>query len=513
MSDFSGLLPYKRHHSSVLTLHETIFSQTERNQRMEHESLKASATQIAEKIRRREWTSRSVVDAHIAKIVAVNPVLNAVVAQRFEQARAEADAVDAKLDAGFDGEIPAFYGVPCTIKEAIGVEGMPITSGLLARRGRTSAVDSSVVARLRAAGAIPLGVTNVSELCMWMESNNFVYGRTNNAYKLDRTCGGSSGGEGAIVGVGASPFGLGSDIGGSIRMPAFFNGVFGHKPSGAMVPLTGQFPVPSGRARRMHATGPLCRRAEDLYPLLKILAGPDGQDPDCVEVPLSDPKTVRIDRLRVIIADEPSPMFASDSLRETVQKTANALAAMGATIERRPLPRLRKSLEIWAACMGAAGGPSFSSMLGEGTPVRGGIEFLKGLFGRSNYTVPASGLAFIEKLPELLPDTSSKSLAETQALREELDNLLGDDGVLLFPPHARVAPKHGRALMVPVRFGFTAVFNAVELPVTAVPCGFDDEGVPLGVQVVGAYGRDHLTIATAMALETACGGWVSPGWC
>ncbi len=480
---------------------------------MEHASLNASAVSIAEKIRNREWSSREVVDAHIAKIVAVNPVLNAVVAERFDLARGEADLVDARLESTNASDLPPFYGVPCTIKEAIALEGMPHTSGLLARRGRVSHSDSSVVARLRAAGAIPLGVTNVSELCMWMESNNFVYGRTANAHKLDRTCGGSSGGEGAIVGVGASPFGLGSDIGGSIRMPAFFNGVFGHKPSGAMVPLTGQFPAPTGRARRMHATGPLCRRAEDLYPLMKVIAGPDGQDPDCVDVPLHDPRSVKIDALRVIVVDEPCPMFASDSLRGAVTKTADALANMGARVERRPMPRLRHSLEIWAACLGTSGGPSFASMLGEGVPVRGGIEFLKGLLGRSNYTVPASGLAFIEKLPHLLPDTSSKSLAETLALREELDALLGDDGVLLFPPHATVAPKHGRALLVPIRFGFTAIFNAVELPVTAVPCGFDEQGVPLGVQVVGAYGRDHLTIAAAMALESACGGWVTPGWC
>jgi fatty acid amide hydrolase 2 len=487
---------------------------------MEHASLYASATYIAEMIRTREWSSREVVDAHIRKVVAVNPTINAVVAQRFEAARAEADAVDRVLDErslskshALGEQLPPLYGVPCTIKEAIALEGMPHTSGLLARRGRISPTDATAVARLRKAGAIALGVTNVSELCMWMESNNFVYGRTSNAYKTDRTCGGSSGGEGAIVGVGASPFGLGSDIGGSIRMPAFFNGVFGHKPSGAMVPLTGQFPSPSGRARRMHSTGPLCRRAEDLYPLLKIIAGADGIDPDCVDLPLHDPKSVRMDALRVIVADEPCPMYASASLRASVTKTADALAAMGAKVEHHKLPRLRRALELWAACMHEAGGPSFASMLGEGTPIRGGIEFLKGLFGRSNYTVPAAGLAFIEKLPALLPDTSAKSLADTQALRQELDQLLGDDGVLLFPPHAQVAPIHGRALWLPIRFGFTAVFNAVELPVTAVPCGLDNDGVPLGVQVVGAYGRDHLTIAAAQALETACGGWVAPGWC
>src|SRR5207237_4871758 len=144
------------------------------------------------------------------------------------------------------------------------------------------------VGGLRAAGAIPLGVTNLSELCMWMESNNRVYGRTGNAYDPRRTAGGSSGGEGAIVGAAGAPFGLGSDIGGSIRMPAFFNGVFGHKPTGGLVPNSGQFPMAHGPALRYLTTGPIARHAEDLMPLLRILAGPDGDDAGCVAMELGD---------------------------------------------------------------------------------------------------------------------------------------------------------------------------------------------------------------------------------
>src|SRR5262249_8717417 len=152
------------------------------------------------------------------------------------------------------------------------------TGGLYARRGKPATRDATAVKRLRAAGAIPLGVTNVSELCMWMESANTVYGRTSNPYDLARTPGGRSGGEGAIVGAGASPVGLGSDVGGSIRMPAFFCGVFGHKPTGGLIPNTGQFPIAENDALRYLTTGPLCRRAEDLWPIVRTLAGPDGED-------------------------------------------------------------------------------------------------------------------------------------------------------------------------------------------------------------------------------------------
>lgn len=229
----------------------------------------ASAVALARRIRERSVTARAVVDAHIAHLERCNPTLNALVADRFAEARAEADLADEAVRRG--APLGPLHGVPCTIKEAFALTGMPNTSGLVARKGLRATRDATAVQRLRAAGAIPLGVTNVSELCMWMESDNRVYGRSNNPYDPRRIVGGSSGGEGAVVGAGGAPFGLGSDIGGSIRMPAFFNGVFGHKPSAGLVPGSGQFPMATGAATRYLTTGPLARRAEDLYPLLSVM--------------------------------------------------------------------------------------------------------------------------------------------------------------------------------------------------------------------------------------------------
>src|SRR5262245_58857220 len=176
--------------------------------------LSVSATELASRIRRRELSSLEVVDAHIAHLQRHNPVLNAVVCDRFDAARDEARAADARCAAGAD--LPPLHGVPCTIKESFALTGMPNTSGLVARKGLLSTADATAVRKVRAAGAIPLGVTNVSELCMWMESHNNVYGRTNNPYDPGRIVGGSSGGEGAAIGAGGSPFGVGSDVGGSI---------------------------------------------------------------------------------------------------------------------------------------------------------------------------------------------------------------------------------------------------------------------------------------------------------
>jgi fatty acid amide hydrolase 2 len=198
-----------------------------------------SAVDLAASIRARELSARQVVDAHIALIEARNPEVNALIATRFDEARAEADAAD-KLLGSRRGrkDPPPLLGVPCTIKESFGLAGMPQTSGSIARKDVVATQSATAVQRLVDAGAICLGVTNTSELTLWIESENRVWGRTNNAYDPDRTAGGSSGGEGASIGSGFAPIGLGTDFGGSIRLPAFFNGVFGHKPTGCLVPHT-----------------------------------------------------------------------------------------------------------------------------------------------------------------------------------------------------------------------------------------------------------------------------------
>ncbi len=295
------------------------------------------------------------VEAHLARIEAVNPVINAVVARRYAEARVEADAADARVAAATDdaarAALPPYLGVPCTIKECFALSGMPQSSGLVARKDFIAGDDAITVARLRAAGAIPLGVTNVSELCMWYESNNRVYGRTNNPYDPSRIVGGSSGGEGAIIGAGGSPFGLGSDVGGSIRMPAFFNGVFGHKPTGGLVPGSGQYPAAHGESTRIVATGPLCRRADDLWPLVQILAGPDGLDEGATAMALGDPAVVRLDRLTVLDVEDNGLNPVHRELKVAQARVAEALARAGARIRRVRFPSLRRSFDIWSSTL------------------------------------------------------------------------------------------------------------------------------------------------------------------
>jgi fatty acid amide hydrolase 2 len=401
--------------------------------------------------------------------------------------------------------------VPCTIKECFEVEGLPQTGGLHARRNHLAKRDAPTVARLRAAGAIPLGITNVSELCMWMESDNVVYGRTNNPHDPAHIVGGSSGGEGAIIGAGASPFGLGSDIGGSIRMPAFFNGVFGHKPTGGAVPNSGQFPASENEALRYQTVGPLCRRAEDLPLLHSILAGPDGEDPECVAMELGDPRGVDVSKLTVLSVPDDGRTPVSPALRAAQAKAAAHLASLGAKVREVRFEGLRDALEIWSAMLQGAQGTPFSTLMGNGEEdVAFGPELLRFALGQSHHTLPAIALNGLEKVTKRFEGRSRTMRERGRALRAALDEALGEGAVMLYPPYATVAPRHGVPLLWPFLWVYTAILNVMELPVTQVPLGLDRGGLPLGVQVAAARGQDHLTMAVALELERAFGGFRMP---
>jgi amidase len=254
-----------------------------------HDVIYASATTLARAIRAKEISSVEVVQAFLERIAAVNPALNAVVQLRAEAALAEARAADAALA---HGQIMGpLHGVPMTIKDSLDTAGVITTGGTTGRATYVPAQDATVVARLRAAGAILLGKTNTPELTLWGETDNLVYGRTNNPYDLTRTPGGSSGGAAAIIAAGGSPLDIGSDTRGSIRLPAHFTGIAGIKPTSGRVPRTGHIvPWGLGAVDALTQLGPLARYVEDLVLILPLICGPDWQDPAMVPMPLGDPR-------------------------------------------------------------------------------------------------------------------------------------------------------------------------------------------------------------------------------
>ncbi|XP_048039872.1 fatty-acid amide hydrolase 2-B [Megalobrama amblycephala] len=479
--------------------------------------LTLSAVQLAEKIRRREVTSVEVVQAYIDRIQEVNPLLNALVKDRFSSALQEAAHADKIIEEENGGEevlrnrFP-LLGVPLSVKESFALQGMPNSGGLKSRARVLASVDAPSVALLKRAGAIPLGVTNTSELCMWMESSNHLYGITSNPYDLERMCGGSSGGEGSIIGGGASVIGIGSDIGGSIRMPCFFNGIFGHKPSQDVVSNDGQFPESSGLQNDYLGSGPMCRYAEDLLPLLKIMAGPTADK-------LFLSKEVDLKKLRffTVVDDGGSPLTSpvDKQLIEAQKRVAARIEAdLGVTVKEVSFPQLKYSFQIWDTFLALPdkdGKPpqAFVEQMADGGSVWPVWELIKRMFGRSEHTVAAIGLALMESSHSSKP--SQFILKQKEELQREMEDLLGTDGVLFYPSHPLLAPKHHHPLFTPFNAGYTGILNILGLPVTQCPLGLSKERLPLGVQVVAGKLQDRLPLAVALYLEKTFGGWVDPG--
>ena len=468
-----------------------------------------SALELASAIRTGELGAREVVEAHIELLERQAPRINAIAVDRFESARTEADAADRRVAVATEPDaLPPLLGVPFTVKESIALQGMPSSAGLIARRDHRSSDSAPVVQRLLDAGAIPLGVTNTSELTLWIESYNPLYGRTNNAYDPTRTAGGSSGGEGAAVGSGGSPFGLASDIAGSIRIPAQFNGVFGHKPSTGTVPNTAMYPPSEGPAGRMLGVGPIARRAADLMPVLRLIAGPDGADPLVREVTLGDPGEVSIEGLRVVTVEDTGLTGLSQELRDARERAVGALVALGARPRRVTLRSWRTAILPYLITLQAGSSGSTSGLIVEAGGERPTWRTL--LSPRAPYTLPVRIALAAGMLPESADSATQERLIEDgRRFAEELIDAIGD-GVLLHPAHPRVAPRHGQTVGRLWLITPAAVFNLAGVPVTQVPLGLSGGGLPLGVQVAAGIDRDHVSIAVAIALERAFGGWVPP---
>lgn len=474
-----------------------------------------SASSLALKIRTQKVTSEEVVRAFIDRIKVVNPIINSVVDHRFDEALEEARKVDEHIKSGETTVaelelVTPFLGVPFTIKDCMAVKGLKNTAGLVKRKNIVADFDADVVSLMKKAGAIILAVTNVSELCMWWESNNNVYGRSRNPYDTRRTVGGSSGGEAATLSAACSPIGIGSDVGGSIRIPSYFNGIFGHKPSTGIVSNFGQQPVALQVVDTFLVTGPMSRFCADLLPMYRVLAA------DNINKLKLDTK-VNVSKLRYFYIDSlgkhPLLPHVHPDVKAAQLKVVNHFQnAHGLSVEKLNLPKLYHSIEIWSVAMSTGGNPLFSQELallkGKIDPLR---ELFKWFIGLSEHTLIAILLCVTEyvTLPAEHP-FSRKLLSLKDELLQELKDVLGDDGILFIPPQPAAALYHSEPICKPFSVAYTAIFNILGLPVTQVPLGLGSWGVPLGIQVVGNLHKDHLTLAVAAELERAFGGWVSP---
>ncbi len=459
-----------------------------------------------------EVSSTEVVEAHIARIVQVDPYIHAMAQTTFDRARREAADADRRLAAKDRGPIPPFLGVPFTLKEHYAAKGLPQTGGLLARRHAIAPEDSAPMARMAEAGFILLGTTNVPEGLTWYETTNPVYGRTANPWDTTRIPGGSSGGESAIIGAGGSPVGIGGDIGGSIRNPAFFCGVAGHKPSGGVVPETGAWPGVHGKVARYKVVGPLARTVGDLRAVMPILAGPDGKDLSVDDLPWEDDPGVALEDVTVYRVDTVGFAKPSRGVRVALDRAEVALTAAGVRVQHWQPPGLERAYELWASALSNAGAHAFSEQLVDfGEPLQLLPRWKEWMLGRPRHIGPALALATAEKVMAAFPDHGKEMASRVDGVRKAIEDHLGPNGAMLLPPFHRTAPRHGADAFAAVPgFIYCAVLNPLELPATAVPTGFDAKGLPTGVQIAAAWRRDALTLALAEVVEAACGKWAPP---
>lgn len=475
-----------------------------------------SASSLALKIRTGKITSLEVINSFIERIDEVNPILNCVVDKRFDEARKDAAECDNMIKSGTYTEEQLakekpFFGVPFTTKDCLAVKGLIHTAGLYKRRNIIAEEDAESIGQLRKAGAIPIGLTNISELCMWWESYNTVHGRTYNPYNTNHIVGGSSGGEGCVQAAAASGFGVGSDIGGSIRIPSFFNGIFGHKPSKHIVSNKGQHPAPQNPDQQLfNGVGPMCRRAEDLLPILKVLAGNNAKL-------LNLDEKVDVKNINFFYQeDDMGAMFVSpvhpdirDNMRKVVAHLEQAHKIKAVKVENK---RFKKSVNMWLAMMKVKDGPNFAQQL---VNLEGSfnvyLELIKWLFRLSKHTLIGLITCLVEKggVQQGTPEYD-KLVDERNKLILELSDLLSTNGVLLYPTHPTPAPYHMEPFIKPFNFSYTAVINLLGFPATHVPLGLSKEGLPIGIQVIGNVNQDRLCLAVARDLEKAFGGWVPP---
>ncbi|MBN1579474.1 MAG: amidase [Anaerolineae bacterium] len=458
------------------------------------EWIDASAVTLAKAIRAREVSSRDVVEACLARIEQVNARLNAVVQIDAESALLQARQADDELARGqVRGPL---HGVPMTIKDSLDTAGMVTTAGSKGRAGFVPKNDATVVSRLRAAGAILIGKTNTPELTLAYETDNLVYGRTNNPYDLSRTSGGSSGGAAAIVAAGGSPFDIGSDTGGSIRVPAHFNGIAGIRPTSGRVPRTGHMPPPGGAMEALTQLGPLARTVQDLIVILPIIAGIDWRDPAIVPIALSDPGEVDLAGLSVAFHTDNGIATPVPEIRATVEAAARALDGAGLAVVRARPPGIEQAAPLWSEWITADGGA--------------GIRALLQMCGTDEPHPWTQRLIDHARAGQITVAEFGGLLARLDMFRSQMLSFIQQHDLILCPVSAHPALPHGAAVENVLYFSYTFTYNLTGWPAVVVPVGATAEGLPIGVQVVARPWREDVALKVAQFLENTFGGWRRP---
>lgn len=460
------------------------------------------AVAMARQVRDRRISPVELADAHLAKIEKLNPKLNAFVHVDVGRVRREAQAAEAAVTSG--KTLGPLHGVPISIKSSIEVAGLRCESGTRLRAGFVPTQDAPLVARLRNAGAIVLGVTNTPELLMAWETDNLLYGRTNSPWDLERTAGGSSGGEAAAIASGMSAGGVGSDGGGSIRVPAHFSGICGLKPTPGRIPATGHFPASGGPFALIGVVGPMARTVADVRALFEVMQGPDDGDTCAAPVPVRWPSVDEARELRVGYFEDDGRTPVTRETRIAIRTAAEVLRSAGFEVEAFRPEGLEEARMLWKKFFVSAGGmlirPMFQGREADLSPML--KQFLE----------------WSAAEPLLTADSLLDAWVRRDAIRADFLAQMRKYPILLCPAAAIPAFRHGerswkldgKTVEYLDAWSYTEWFNLLGNPAAVVPASHSAEGLPIGVQIVGRPWGEEQVLVVAAALEQACGAWKIP---
>jgi amidase len=456
-----------------------------------------SAVSMAQQVRDKKVSPVELLEAHLARIESLNPKLNAFVQVdgdgAREQARHAEDAVMRKQKLG------PLHGVPLSIKSSIAVSGLRHEAGTKLRAGLIAKKDAPLVSRLRDAGAIILGTTNTPELLMAWETGNSLYGHTSNPWDLSRTPGGSSGGEAAAIASGCSAGGVGSDGGGSIRVPAHFSGICGLKPTPGRIPATGHFPTSVGPFTLLGVVGPMARTIADLKALFEAMEGPDDGDPSAAPVPVRWPNKEDLKALRIGYFEDDGRTPVTPETRSAIRTAAEGLKRAGFKVEPFRPEGLELARQLWWQFFGVAGGMLLGPML------KGREAELSPILKEFSTWVAAE--------PTHTAQTLLDTWIQRDIVRMKVFEQMQDYPILLCPVAAIPAFRHGerswkidgKTVQYLDAWSYAEWFNLLGTPAVAVPVGESQEGLPIGVQISARPWQEELVLEVAAAVEQACG--------
>lgn len=454
-----------------------------------------TATEILNLIKKKEVSAEEIMLDHLNHIEKINPIINALT-QRFnpEECLKQAKEID-KLIAN-KKSLNKLSGLPVAIKDALHVKGLICSSGCSGFYKEKSLEDATLVARLKKAGAIILGLTNVPEMCRGGDSDNLIYGRTNNPYDLERTCGGSSGGSAALLAAGGVPFAIGSDGGGSVVQPSHCCGIAGLKPSHGLLPATGTVGGNLfGLIHPMISYGPMARSVEDLSLGLSVLAGTDGIDPYTYPVSLEESKPLKSIRVAYFTENGFTPV--DNEIQTVVKNAALALKEdVGLVAEDKP-SCIGKAFQLhWDLFLGCDRGKGFKQFLDNL-----GIKELSWELQEFLRQAESCSLSMTELY---------KRISDIDFFRAEMLAFMQNYDVIISPVFPKVAKPHGIGIKEISDFSYSMAHNLTGWPTVSVRCGTSANGLPINVQIAANRWKDRTALAIAARLEKIFGGYKPP---